>query len=534
MGPRAATALALAAAILALACLQGPEDTEGPQPSDLSLELLEAEEPGRGIQSTDKGTWVIRASWTQYSEDDFFAYRLYRAPDKDWATDTSMADCVFSTDCLTVTSFDDQSFVWERNYYYGLRTIDLSGRWAWSNVPHIYTDVDLEPCSLWVADSSGASAVLSWSGQTPPDFAGFTLFRDSLPGIEASPGDAEVVFSTTAPGVNSHEDGLCMLAADQYYALRTETESGMEAWSNEVRVRLEPVPLTVTAQVEGLAEPGYVCFTPEGEGICVAQCSPGASFVLLDAQGQVAGQLTPEGEPGCLASSPYEGRIYAATTAPDMLLALDPSDLSVLVSTELPGRVTAMQAAAADPHLYCAVYEPARLLVLQTPGLEVLANLPLEAYPLGVCEGPDGETVWATNSGNSSVLAFSKEGWDSTRVAVSAYPTGIVASQQSGMVYAASWNEDRLDIISPGAPWVQGHIETGRSPFGLAVHPDGYVYAACQLDDAVSLADLSTRTCRALITTGHGCRDVAISPDGQMAATADTEAGTVSILSFAR
>lgn len=536
---KAALPAVLLAALLA-ACTQAPDETADPDPSSLSLQLREIEDIGGGETSRRATagqdgalwTWVVRATWTECPDGDFASYRLYRAPSSSWATDTSKADLVFQTDCLTVTSYDDADISLEQRYYYALMTSDLSGRTSWSDVEQIYTDPAIDTCSL-SATSEGASARLRWYGGIPPDFQRLILYRDSLPGIIEDTASAERVMSSTNPNLREYKDGCCGLGAPQYYLLVVERGSGAVIWSNEASVTVEPVPLTVTARAVGLTEPGYVCFTSGGSAVCVSQCSPGQSFLLLDLAGNTLAQHAPEGTPGCLEPSASGGTVYAATTDPDRLLALDGSDLSVLASADLPGQVTAMDASLSDPQLYCTVWEPPGLLVLSSEDLQTEAEADMHSHPMGVCESPDGDYVCASNSGASILQVFDKDGWEEAALIETAqYPTGLAASQSSGDVHLASWADDLLETVD-AADWeTTSQIPTGRNPVAVAAHEDGYLYAACQYSDAVCLVDLQNGENRATVETGDGCRDVAVSADGDHVCTADTDGGAVSIIGF--
>jgi len=83
---------------------------------------------------------------------------------------------------------------------------------------------------------SGGDAKLSWTTCPDTDFASYTLYRSTTPGIQGNPGSATVLAVINDRTTTSYTDEN--ISGRLYYVLKTTNEAGNSSWSNEVSVQL--------------------------------------------------------------------------------------------------------------------------------------------------------------------------------------------------------------------------------------------------------------------------------------------------------
>ncbi|MCK5132765.1 MAG: fibronectin type III domain-containing protein [Candidatus Sabulitectum sp.] len=94
------------------------------------------------------------------------------------------------------------------------------------------------PSALTGVASGSTTAKLSWTMCPDTDFAGYTLYRSSSPGIQGNTGSASVLIVIDKNTTTTYFDENLQPGAIWYYALKTANEGGGSAWSNEVSVKL--------------------------------------------------------------------------------------------------------------------------------------------------------------------------------------------------------------------------------------------------------------------------------------------------------
>jgi predicted extracellular nuclease len=86
------------------------------------------------------------------------------------------------------------------------------------------------------ASVNGNTVTLSWSQCPDADFADYTVFRSSGPGIAQNPSGAVIVAVISNSGTISAADQGLPWNSDWYYAVRTTDTESLVSWSNEVPV----------------------------------------------------------------------------------------------------------------------------------------------------------------------------------------------------------------------------------------------------------------------------------------------------------
>ncbi len=82
------------------------------------------------------------------------------------------------------------------------------------------------------------TAKLAWNACPDSDFASYTLYRSSTPGIQSNSGSATLIVVLTERGSTSHLDENLEPGSAWYYALKVANEPGGTSWSNEAYVKL--------------------------------------------------------------------------------------------------------------------------------------------------------------------------------------------------------------------------------------------------------------------------------------------------------
>lgn len=99
------------------------------------------------------------------------------------------------------------------------------------------------PSALTGVASSSTTAKLSWTMCPNTDFASYTLYRSSSSGIQNNTGSASVLIVINKNTTITYFDESPQSGAIWYYALKTASEGGGSAWSNEVSVKLPSIAL---------------------------------------------------------------------------------------------------------------------------------------------------------------------------------------------------------------------------------------------------------------------------------------------------
>ena len=82
------------------------------------------------------------------------------------------------------------------------------------------------------------TAKLAWNACPDSDFASYTLYRSTTPGIQGNPNAATVLAVITERGSTSYLDENLQPGSAWYYALKVSNEPGGTSWSNEAYVKL--------------------------------------------------------------------------------------------------------------------------------------------------------------------------------------------------------------------------------------------------------------------------------------------------------
>lgn len=163
--------------------------------------------------------------------------------------------------------------------------------------------------------------------------------------------------------------------------------------------------------------------------------------------------------------------------------------------------------------------------------------------PQGITATPDGSQVYATQTGQYSVVAIDTATSQTTQVTVGAYPQGIAATVDGTAVWAAVTGPNtpstgpggfsQVAVISTATNTVSDYLTVGASPRQLVFSPDG---SRAYITTESSIDFVSTASGRLVhrIPAPDGPQNVALSPDGGTLYVTNPVAGTLWAIDTAR
>ena len=161
--------------------------------------------------------------------------------------------------------------------------------------------------------------------------------------------------------------------------------------------------------------------------------------------------------------------------------------------------------------------------------------IPVGAIPSGVAASPNGDRLYVTNHGSSSVSVIdTSTGAVVATVHVGAGPYGIAVTPDGKHAYVADNGSRDVDVIDTTTNTVTATVPVGTGPYGVAVTPDGRTaYVSNQGANTVTPIDTATETAGTPVPVGKGPRQIAISPDGRTAYVADMGSASVTPINTA-
>jgi len=182
---------------------------------------------------------ALHISWTRNQDDDFAAYRLYRAietgvenaPDRHLVTDISTQ---------ATTWHDDTELEENTTYYYQIAVYDQYGLCSFSNEVSATTGENEppEPVTLLVTsvrlmeeDSTAAQIELKWTRSQESDFNYYLVYRDEQSPVDDSSTPVELINDSQ---ITVFTDTQLPLATRYYYRVSVCDEGALCEISNEV------------------------------------------------------------------------------------------------------------------------------------------------------------------------------------------------------------------------------------------------------------------------------------------------------------
>jgi YVTN family beta-propeller protein len=153
---------------------------------------------------------------------------------------------------------------------------------------------------------------------------------------------------------------------------------------------------------------------------------------------------------------------------------------------------------------------------VDTQTLAVDQVIEVGLVPKYVAVTPNGRYVLVSNwcSFNLSIIRVATHQVVAT-LPMGAYPRGIAIARDSASAYVAIMGGDSVVKVNLKTLKVDGSIYVGDNPRSIVLSPDDhYLYASLNLPGDVVKLDLATNRVVAMVHTGSDCRSLAISSDG--------------------
>ena len=201
-------------------------------------------------------------------------------------------------------------------------------------------------------------------------------------------------------------------------------------------------------------------------------------------------------------------------------------------------------------HLYIADNFSDNVSVIDTAMNKVVATIPVGSKPRGVAVTPDGRHAYVTNTGSGDVsiidtatntvgITIPLEGLNVFPYEVAFTPDGKHAYVTVRTVCCDQEGSGGVLVIDTATNTIvcddlNCEIQTGESPFGVAVTPDGkQVYVANVLSDNVSVIDTAMNKVVATIPDSSRPFFFAFTPDGKHAYVTNNGSFDVSVIDTA-
>jgi hypothetical protein len=176
----------------------------------------------------------LTVSWSRSLEDDFSAYRVYRALA---APVDSTSDLVGSVSTAATLEYEDTDVVEGLTYFYRVYVQDDLGRSTGSNMRSALVPNVRPPAAVTIESSSATSTsriALAWSQSADRDFAAYRVHRNETGAV--SDADPMVAELTEVSDTFFDDVGLVENTA-YYYRVYTVDTADLTERSNEVEVK---------------------------------------------------------------------------------------------------------------------------------------------------------------------------------------------------------------------------------------------------------------------------------------------------------
>jgi len=187
---------------------------------------------------------------------------------------------------------------------------------------------------------------------------------------------------------------------------------------------------------------------------------------------------------------------------------------------------------------YIPVAGPNVVSVVDIATNTISATISVGSNPVGVAVTPDGNTVYVTNSADTTVsIIDSASNTVRNTLALSETPGGVAVSPNGVAAYVSCYSPGEILVINTATAVIRTTIAlpSGTGPTGIAFTPDGTLaYVADGLNPRVLIIDTTTDSVSSTrIQVGSSPKGIAITPDGARAYVTNAGATTVSVIDIA-
>jgi len=209
-----------------------------------SISTLTIQQAPQAVQLFPPGalqdqTTALHLAWSQNQDDDFAAYRLYRALEAgvENASDRRLAADISSQ---MTTVYDDIDLEENTTYYYQIAVYDRYGLHSFSNEVSATTGQNEQPqpvtllvtaVELTPQDSTTAQIELKWTRSQEADFSHYLVYRDEQSPVDDSSTPVDLISDDQT---TVFTDTRLQLSTQYYYRVYVCDEGALCAGSNEV------------------------------------------------------------------------------------------------------------------------------------------------------------------------------------------------------------------------------------------------------------------------------------------------------------
>ena len=220
------------------------------------------------------------------------------------------------------------------------------------------------------------------------------------------------------------------------------------------------------------------------------------------------------------------GPHHLIMTPDERTLVIAMSGSNELVLIDRASGVEKQRITASDPYqigfspdgkwLVAASIRLDRIDIYDAATYQLVHRLPAATMPSHIAFSRDGDTVFVTLQGTSSLIAIDlASGKVLWTVPVGPQPAGIV-TRPGGTLLVAVMGSDYIAEVDPKSGAVLRRVVTGNGAHNFLAAPDGKtLYVSNRVAATISVLDADTLALKATLQAPGGPDDMALSPDGQ-------------------
>ncbi len=164
-------------------------------------------------------------------------------------------------------------------------------------------------------------------------------------------------------------------------------------------------------------------------------------------------------------------------------------------------------------------------------------NVPVGKNPLNLALNPNTNTLYVSNSGNSTVSVINCNGPPGKTIPsvnsinVGHSPIGIAVNPNTNMVYVTNHKDNTTSVINGSTNNAVYTIPVGHYPNSTSVNPNtNMVYVTNYNDNTISVINGSTNNVVKNIPVGHRPIGVAVNPTTNIVYVANSKSNTISVI----
>lgn len=211
----------------------------------------------------------------------------------------------------------------------------------------------------------------------------------------------------------------------------------------------------------------------------------------------------------------------------DTVRRLDAASLDTEARAAFDGH--AVESELRGDRLYVTNSREHEVVVLDAVTLDVIERHATGDIPKDLALSPDGARVYTADYGDGTLTEIDLATGARRSVEVGKRARGVAVSADGATIYVASMKSRTLTLVDAATLEVRSRTRTCKSPRHVAVAGDA-VLVTCMGARKVDVLDAATGERRRTVRVGRGPKTIAVSGDGRLAATADEQGDTITLI----